>query len=125
MPSYRSPENIIVMRMRNGISFLTVDCGMAIGYISAVVQSIRSILEILLQTIFEIARSVLPLNADNIFTTSSGADVPKATIVNQIISGDIPKRFATLDAPSTKKSAHWIRSKKPRVSGKYTIKYMK
>jgi hypothetical protein len=62
----------------------------------------------LLQSTFEIARSVSQLNQASKFTTNSGAEVPKATIVRPIIRLDIPNFLATEEAHSTNISAHFI-----------------
>ena len=48
------------------------------------------------------ASSALPLIAAITLTTNSGADVPNATTVKPITKSEIPKRFATADAPSVK-----------------------
>ena len=47
---------------------------------------------------------------------TSGADVPKATMVKPIIVVDILKFIAMDTAPSTKKSAHLIRMMKPSTA---------
>jgi hypothetical protein len=49
---------------------------------------------------------------------SSGADVPKATIVRPITDAGIFKFLAKDEAPSTKKSAHFIRIKNPATDSK-------
>jgi hypothetical protein len=46
-------------------------------------------------------------------TNISGAEVPKPTMVNPTIKGEIPKLVAMLAAPSTKRSAPQIRIAKP------------
>ena len=46
-------------------------------------------------------------------TAASGALVPKDTIVRPTTNGGIPNALAILDAPSTKRSAHFINNTKP------------
>ena len=60
--------------------------------------------------------SVLPLMRDEKETASSGAPVPKATMVRPIKSLLTLKLEATEDAPSTSQSAPLIRSTKPSTS---------
>jgi|GEM_PF-467957 len=76
-------------------------------------------LAMLLPNILPIARSVVPCSDDVILTTSSGADVPNATIVSPIIISDIQNLFAMLLDPSTKRSAPLIRN--PNHSTSNTI----
>ena len=108
MPSYRSQNKTKPTNIKKGISFFTVLFGIAIGYTKDVSQRMRNIFDILLQSMFEIAKSVFLENAAIIFTTSSGALVPNATTVKPITSDDIPNFFATLEPPSTSISAHFI-----------------
>ena len=76
---------------------------------------------ILLPTTFEIARSLFPSSNETKLTTNSGADVPNATTVSPITRDEIPNFFATLPAPSTKKSAHLIKSTNQITNKKYVI----
>ena len=62
-------------------------------------------LNMLLPTTLPMAMSALPSNEDITLTTSSGALVPKATIVNPITREEMLKRRAILDAPSVSQSA--------------------
>lgn len=55
------------------------------------------------------------------FTTSSGTEVPKATMVSQIIRSERLNLLAKDDAPSTSISAHLMRKKKPITNNIYTI----
>ena len=48
-------------------------------------------------------------------TAAYGALVPNATIVKPIIKDGIPKDLATLEHPSTKRSAHFIRTINPII----------
>ena len=70
--------------MQSGISLLNVPFVTLIGTIAAVQPTIINVLKILLPTTFPIAMSALPFRAETILTVSSGADVPKATIVRPI-----------------------------------------
>ncbi|KKU45883.1 MAG: hypothetical protein UX62_C0026G0013 [Microgenomates group bacterium GW2011_GWA2_46_7] len=45
---------------------------------------------------------------DSILTTSSGIEVPKATIVSPIAISETPKRLAKEEEPLTRKSAPFI-----------------
>ena len=60
-----------------------------------------------------------PPTLANTFTISSGAEVPKATIVKPIAISEIDSFLASDDAPSIKKSAHLIRITNP--NNKITI----
>ena len=77
------------------------------------IPRIRKTLAILLPRIFPMAKSVLPLALAIIFTNSSGADVPKATMVKPMTRSDTFNRLAMDEAPSTKKYAPLIRNIKP------------
>ena len=87
-------------RMHKGISFCSVFRVTAIGANSAVQPTIISVLKMLLPTTLPIAISALPFKAEDTLTVSSGADVPKATIVSPITMLGIRKRWATDAAPS-------------------------
>ena len=78
----------------NGISFLTRSDWILIGYIMAATHNINSMLAILLPSTLDKASSVCPLKAAIIFMANSGAEVPKATMVNHIIRADIPNFLA-------------------------------
>jgi hypothetical protein len=67
------------------------------------------------QTIFQIAIAVFQSNALITFITNSGAEVPKATIVNQITNEEIQNFLATELAQSTSISAHFISITKPII----------
>ncbi len=99
-----------------GISFHVVVRCTVRGITSAHVPKIRRMFAILLPIMFPIAISAEPASADCRETTSSGVEVPNATIVSPITRSDIPKRLAIEPAPSTKKSAPLIRSAKPTQS---------
>ena len=75
---------------------------MDMGMTSAVHPTIIRMLNMLEPTTFPIAISELPLTADMTLMTSSGAEVPKATIVRPITRSEIRKRLATAAAPSVR-----------------------
>src|SRR5690606_40305663 len=52
------------------------------------------------------------------FTTNSGADVPKATMVNPITRSETLYFFASAEAPLTSKSAPLIRTPRPSARSK-------
>ena len=74
------------------------------GVIRAVVPATNKMLNILLPTIFPMAISAFPLLAAVTEVTSSGSDVPKATIVRPIILSLMPNALAMAVAPSTARS---------------------
>jgi hypothetical protein len=78
-------------------------------------------LAILLQITFQTAKSVFQRTAETIFTTNSGAEVQKATIVNQITIGGILNFIAIVDAHFTSKSAHFISKKNQTTKRIYII----
>jgi len=114
--SYAMKKRAIEAISENGTSLYIVDAFAFIGYINEATQSISSTFAIFEPIIFPSARSVCPLTAESILTKNSGAEVPKATTVSHITSGDIPKFFAILEDHSTKKSAHFMRMKNPIIS---------
>jgi hypothetical protein len=89
------------------------------GNIIAETPSIKKILAILLHNILPIAIAVCPVVLANKFTTSSGIDVPKATIVSQITIEEILALLAIETEPSTSKSAPFIRNTKPTTNNIY------
>ena len=66
-------------------------------------------------TTFPRAISLLPFKAAVTLTASSGALVPKATMVSPIIREGILRRLAIEEAPSTNKSAPLTSNKNPRI----------
>jgi hypothetical protein len=93
----------------NGISFQVVLLDIVSALTLAVSHRIRRILAILDQMIFPMTMSFASLTLPIILTTSSGADVPNATIVSPITRSDIRSFLASEDAPSTRKSAPLMR----------------
>ena len=76
----------------------------------------RRILIILLPMTLPRSISVFPEISADIETASSGAPVPKATMVRPIICFDTLKFEATLEAPDTNQSAPLMRSMNPTMS---------
>ena len=67
--------------------------------------------------------SVLLSTKDAVTLTAvSGSDVPIATIVNPIIMDGTASFFATLELPSTKKSAPFTKSANPTTRSRITTK---
>ena len=87
-------------RSTSGMSLVIMLRSIFIGANIAVMPIMARTLKMLLPTTLPIASSALPLMADTMLMTSSGADVPKATTVNPMTSSDTPHRFAMLEAPS-------------------------
>jgi hypothetical protein len=65
--------------------------------------------------IFPIANPGLPFIQEKTFTIISGSDVPNATIVNPIMSGDNLALTPKLVAPFTSQLAPRISAAKPRI----------
>lgn len=107
-----------VVRRRSGSSLEIVLRLILIGLISAATPISSKILMILLPITLPSSISVLPLIMDVIETASSGAPVPKATIVRPINCLLILKFDATDDAPSTSQSAPLIKITKPPTRSK-------
>ena len=71
------------------------------GAISALMPRMNSTLKMLLPTTLPMAMSVLPSSTAPTLTATSGALVPKATMVSPTTSGLMPNDRASLDAPRT------------------------
>ena len=56
-----------------------------------------------------------PSAAARVVTTSSGSEVPQATMVKPIIIGEIPSRRAMLTPPSTSQSAPFTSKMRPKA----------
>lgn len=68
---------------------------------------------------------VAPLRLELTFTTNSGAEVPKATIVSPITISEIQNFLASEEEPSTSKSAPLIRNTNPRIKSRSVIRSMR
>ena len=86
------------------------------GRITAAMPISSSTLMMLLPITLPTKISVLPLMSEEKETASSGAPVPKATMVRPINSLLTLKLEATEDAPSTNQSAPLISKTKPIMS---------
>ena len=86
------------------------------GRITAAIPIRSSTLMMLLPITLPTKISVLPLMSEEKETASSGAPVPKATMVRPINSLLTLKLEATEDAPSTNQSAPLISKTKPIMS---------
>ncbi len=100
---------------RIGISFLTVSFLTLIGQIKAPTPIKRSTFKILLPITLPSNMSVLPLIKELIEMASSGALVPKATIVRPIKSLETLKLVAIDEEPETSQSAPRMRNIKPKM----------
>lgn len=89
---------------------MSVDFSAGSEIIHALTQSMRRIFDILLPITFPITSSALPFKAENIFTASSGAEVPNATTVKPTTREGIPYFRARDEAHDTNISAHLIRN---------------
>ena len=116
--SESSRSSITVMKMENGNSFFKRDHCACTGFTSAQHPSTTSRLNILEPSTLLTARSFFPLNAAVTLTESSGRLVPNATTVRPMIMGGTFRIFATLELPSTKKSAPLINNTNPKNSNR-------
>ena len=89
-------------RMQRGTSFVMVLRGTCSGMIAAVTPRIKRTLKMFDPTTLPMAKSGLPLRAESTLTVSSGAEVPKATIVSPITRFEMRNRLATAAAPSVR-----------------------
>ena len=85
-----------------GYSLFSMDDCSFNGISRAVKPNTKPILAILEPIALPMAKFVLPCIAALMPTKISGAEVPKATIVKPMMSGDILKYFAQFAAPVTK-----------------------
>ena len=106
----------VEIKSRSGSSLETVSFWTLMGRMIAAMPISNSTLMILLPITLPTKMSVLPLIREENETASSGAPVPKATIVRPIRSLLTLKLEATEDAPSTSQSAPLIRKMKPIIS---------
>ena len=103
----------VEIRSKSGNSFDTVSFLTLMGRMTAAMPMSSSTLTMLLPMTLPIKISVLPSMSEEKDTASSGAPVPKATIVRPIRSLLTLKFEATDEAPSTNQSAPLIKSTKP------------
>lgn len=100
-------------RTTSGMSDVSIFLRTAIGLTSAVAPTIISVLKIFDPTTLPTASGAAPLTAEIIEMANSGADVPNATTVSPTMRSDMPIRRATSEAPSVRKFAPKIISKRP------------
>ena len=81
-------------------------------------------LKILEPITFPTAISLLSAREADKLTASSGALVPKATMVSPMMMVGIRSSLATEELPSTKKSAPLISNTKPAISNIYSIPFL-
>lgn len=84
-------------------------------------HKIKRIFAILLHRIFPITNHEFQATLETTFTTSSGAEVPNATIVSHIIRSERKNFLANAEAPSTNKLAHLMSKKNHKTNNTYTI----
>jgi len=116
LPFKNSTETPAVISSKMGISFFITSLPTLKGLIKTAKPNIRRMFETLLPITLPNIMSVLPDKCELNEMASSGADVPKATIVSPITTVGIFKFFARDDAPSTKKSAHFINTANPTTA---------
>ena len=98
-----------------GISFLTVSFLTLIGQMRAPIPISRRTFKMLLPMTLPSSISVVPLIRELIEMASSGALVPKATMVRPIKSLETLKLVAMEEEPETNQSAPRIKKTKPRM----------
>ena len=103
----------VEIKSKRGSSLDTVSFLTLMGRMTAAIPIRSRTLMILLPMTLPTKISVLPLINEEKETASSGAQVPKATIVRPISSLLTLKLDATEDAPSTSQSAPLINKTKP------------
>ncbi len=106
----------VEIKSKRGSSLDTVSFLTLMGRMTAAIPIRSRTLMILLPMTLPTKISVLPLINEENETASSGAPVPKATIVRPISSLLTLKLDATEDAPSTSQSAPLINKTKPITS---------
>lgn len=94
------------------IKSLCTNCGNT----KADMPKMKAVLKIFEPMILPNETSSTPESADEILTAASGSDVPRDTTVRPMISEEILNPLAIFEAPSTKKSAPFTRSRKPNIN---------
>ena len=103
----------VEIKSNSGSSFDTVSFLTRMGLMTAATPMRRRTLMMLLPMTLPIKMSVLPVMREEKETASSGAPVPKATMVRPIRSLLTLKLEATDEAPSTSQSAPLMSKMKP------------
>ncbi len=114
--SKNNTTRAVEISKRMGSSFLTVSLLTLIGQIRAATPMSNRTLIMLLPITLPSSMSVEPEARELIETASSGALVPKATMVRPIRVLLTLKLVAMEDAPETNQSAPLIRMTKPMIS---------
>ncbi len=96
-----------------GSSLLSIDSGAFNGFIKAAMPNAIPTLNRLEPNAFPMASSGFFCIAATAEEKISGAEVPKATIVRPISSGETPRFLAKPDAPETNLSAPQISPRNP------------
>lgn len=105
----------VEIRSKRGSSFEIVFLLILMGLIRAATPIKRRMFRILLPITLPRSISVLPLISEEIETASSGAPVPKATIVRPISCFETLKFEAAEEAPDTSQFAPLIKRVKPTI----------
>ena len=116
LTSRRRTISAVDISRRSGSSLETVSFLTLMGRMTAAIPISKRTLIILLPMTLPMRMSVLPLIRELKETASSGAPVPKATIVRPIRSLLTLKLEATDEAPSTSQSAPLMRKTNPIMS---------
>lgn len=116
--SRKSTTRTVEMSKRSGSSLLTVPFLIRIGRMRAPMPMRRRMFKMLLPMTLPRSMSVVPLMSEEMETASSGAPVPKATIVRPIRSLLTLKCEAVELAPSINQSAPLIKIMKPITRSK-------
>lgn len=114
--SRKSTTMAVEMRRSRGSSLLMVVFLILMGWMRAATPIKRRMLMMLLPMTLPRSMSVLPFMREEMETASSGAPVPKATMVRPINCFDTLKCEATDDEPDTSQSAPLMRKMKPMIS---------
>lgn len=111
----KSPKISVAIKVKT-VSFWRSFFWTLRGYKSAETPKISKIFAILLPKIFPMAIPESPFRLELMFTTSSGAEVPKATIVSPITISEMLNLLAVEDAQLTSISAPLIKNTNPRIN---------
>ena len=111
--SINSTIRAVEINSNSGSSLLIVLRLILMGLMTAAMPMRSKMFRILLPMTLPRSMSVLPLTSEETETASSGAPVPKATMVRPISCLDTLKLDATDDEPETSQSAPLISRTKP------------
>ena len=111
--SINKTTSAVEIRSSSGSSLLMVLRLILMGVMTAAIPMSNKMFRMLLPITLPINISVLPLTRDEMATASSGAPVPKATIVRPMSCLLTLKLEATDEAPETSQSAPLMSRTKP------------